>query len=70
MRECIEGQVDILSMRTCCQAEAAKYRVDHVITLSLLKEIDYSVFRGDAGPDECLDAHPGGKQTPETEPLT
>lgn len=40
MQECIEGQVDILSMRKCCQAEAAKYRVDHVITPSLLKEID------------------------------
>ena len=40
VQECIEGKVDILSMRTCCQAEAAKYRVDHVITPGLLKEID------------------------------
>ena len=40
MLECIEGQVDVLRMRKCCQAESAKYRVDHVITPSLLKEID------------------------------
>lgn len=40
MQECIEGKVDILSMRKCCQAEAAKYRVDHVITPGLLKEIE------------------------------
>lgn len=40
MRECIEGQVDVLRMKNYCQAEAAKYSIDHVITPGLLKEID------------------------------
>ena len=40
MRECIEGRVDVLRMKNYCQAEAAKYSIDHVITPGLLKEID------------------------------
>lgn len=40
MLACIDGEVDVLRMRTCCQAEAAKYGVDNVITPDLLHEID------------------------------
>lgn len=40
MKQCISGGVDIQSMSRCCQNEAQKYDVNHVITEELLKRIE------------------------------
>lgn len=40
MRQCISGDVDIQRMSCCCQNEAQKYDVNHVITEELLKRIE------------------------------
>lgn len=40
MKQCINGNVDIQYMSRCCQNEAKKYDVNHVITEELLKRIE------------------------------
>ena len=40
MKECIEGQYDILKMKQYCQIEAKKYDVSRIVTEGLLKKIE------------------------------
>ena len=40
MKECIEGQYDILKMKQYCQIEAKKYDVRRIVTEDLLKKIE------------------------------
>ena len=40
MKECIEGQYDILKMKQYCQIEAMKYDVRRIVTEDLLKKIE------------------------------
>jgi glycosyltransferase involved in cell wall biosynthesis len=40
MKDCIEGQYDILKMKQYCQIEAKKYDVSRIVTEGLLKKIE------------------------------
>jgi hypothetical protein len=40
MKDCIEGQYDILKMKQYCQIEAKKYDVRRIVTEDLLKKIE------------------------------